>query len=198
MQHHQEYAFKIHHLKLNILSKKFPEVKEYLWQIYKKCPDELFEQGLRCSSAKVKNINFNRKRAKDNQAVALARLALLLSKRNKDRHSTIQEFMLINDTATVATEVPVYLYPNEIPGLKQVVTGHIDLLQIRWDKVWILDYKPDAKFNRTNSLYQVFLYALCLHKRTGIPLKNIGLAYFDDKDYFEITAEGNCHPVVSI
>ena len=96
--------------------------------------------------------------------------------------------MLINDTATVATEVPVYLYPNESPrlNLKEPLCGHIDVLQIRYDKVWILDYKPEAKFNRVNSSHQVFLYALCLSKRTGIPLDDIGYAYFDEKDYFEV------------
>ena len=96
--------------------------------------------------------------------------------------------MLINDTATVAIEVPIYLYSNEVPELKlnKPITGHIDVLQIRWDKVWILDYKPEAKYNRVNSSHQVFLYKLALSKRTGIPLEYINCSYFDDKDYFEI------------
>jgi ATP-dependent exoDNAse (exonuclease V) beta subunit len=111
----------------------------------------------------------------------------LLSKRNKDRHPTVQNFMLINDTATIAVEVPVYLYANEIPelNLNKPITGHIDVLQVRWDKVWILDYKPEAKYNRVNSAHQVFLYRLALSRRTGIPFENINCAYFDDKDYFE-------------
>ncbi len=187
-KHHQEYAFKFHRLKLNILSKKFPEVKKYLWHISKYCPDEIFENGQRCSGTIIENIHLRRERTKDNNAVMLARLALLLSKRNKDRHPTIQDFMLKNDTATVAVEVPVYLYPNEIPELhiKEPICGHIDFLQIRWDKVWILDYKPDAKFNPVKSLHQIYLYTLALSKRTCIPLQKISAAYFDDKDYFEL------------
>ena len=99
--------------------------------------------------------------------------------------------MLVNDTATVAVEIPIYLYPQETPGLNRFVSGHIDLLQIRWDKIWILDYKPDAKYNRVNYNHQLFLYALALSKRTGIPMRNIGMAYFDDKDYFEIDVKSN-------
>lgn len=186
--HHQEYAFKFHHLKLNILSKKFPQIRKYLWQIYKNCPDGIFEQGQRCSGAIIKNLHLRREEMKNNNAVFLAKLALLLAKRNKDRHPAIQDFMLKNDTATVAVEVPIYLYPNEIPELdiKEAICGHIDILQVRWDKVWILDYKPEAKFNRVNSLHQIYLYKLALSKRTGIPLEKIGSAYFDDKDYFEL------------
>ncbi len=187
-KHHQEYAFKFHRLKLNILVKKFPQIRKYLWQIYKSCPDEIFEQGQRCSGTIIENVHLRRERTKDNNAVLLARLALLLAKRNKDRHPTIQDFMLKNDTATVAVEVPVYLYPNEVQelGIKEPICGHIDFLQIRWDKVWILDYKPDAKFNPVKSLHQIYLYKLALSKRTGIPLKSICAAYFDGKDYFEL------------
>ena len=187
-QHHQEYAFKFHHLKLNILSKKFPEIKKYLWQIYKNCPQSIFEQGFRCSDFIIPNLYLRRTKTKDNNAVALTKLALLLAKKNKDRHQAVQNFMLINDTATVAIEVPIYLYSNEVPELKlnKPITGHIDVLQIRWDKVWILDYKPEAKYNRVNSSHQVFLYKLALSKRTGIPLEYINCSYFDDKDYFEI------------
>jgi len=187
-QHQQEYAFKFHRLKTNIFSKKFPEIRKYLWQIYKNCPQGIFEQGYRCSDFVIPNFYLKRIRTKDNNAVALTKLALLLSKKNKDRHPTVQNFMLINDTATVAIEVPVYLYANEIPelNLDKPITGHIDVLQIRWNRVWILDYKPEAKYNRVNSAHQIFLYRLGLSKRTGIPLENISCAYFDDKDYFEI------------
>lgn len=187
-KHHQEYAFKLHRLKLNIFSKKFPKIRKYLWQIYKSCPDEIFEHGQRCSGTIIENIHLRRERTKDNNAVLLAKLALLLAKRNKDRHPAIQDFMLKNDTATVAVEVPVYLYPNEMPELsiKEPICGHIDILQIRWDKVWILDYKPDAKFNPVKSLHQIYLYKLALSKRTGIPMENIRAAYFDDRDYFEL------------
>ncbi|HMA83261.1 MAG TPA: hypothetical protein VKP59_03435, partial [Candidatus Thermoplasmatota archaeon] len=42
---------------------------------------------------------------------------------------------------TVAVEVPVWYWEKRVGD---GVTGHIDLLQIRNDMVYILDYKPKA------------------------------------------------------
>ncbi|MCE8424926.1 MAG: hypothetical protein J5U17_04020 [Candidatus Methanoperedens sp.] len=75
---------------------------------------------------------------------------------------------------------------NRATNIVDTICGHIDFLQIRWDKIWILDYKPDAKFNPVKSLHQIYLYRLAINKRTGIPLENIRAAYFDDKDFFEL------------
>jgi len=49
--------------------------------------------------------------------------------------------MIINDKATIACEVPVWYWEKNIDN---GVTGHIDMLQVRNDLVYILDYKPDA------------------------------------------------------
>ncbi len=98
--------------------------------------------------------------------------------------------MLANDSATIAVEVPVYLYPDEARNLEltEPLTGHIDVLQIRGDKVWILDYKPDAR-KETRAKYQLYLYARALSTRTKLHMSRFGLAYFDDRDYFEVTIE---------
>jgi len=98
--------------------------------------------------------------------------------------------MLANDSATVAVELPVYLHPSEAPALKLSgpLTGHIDVLQVRYSKIWILDYKPDAR-KETRAKYQLYLYALALSVRTRIPFQRFGLAYFDDRDYYEVTCE---------
>jgi ATP-dependent exoDNAse (exonuclease V) beta subunit len=119
--------------------------------------------------------------------VPLAKLGLVLAKHRRGRHEAVQRFMLANDSATIAVEVPVYLFPKEAPDLKlaDVLTGHIDVLQVRFGKVWILDYKPEAK-KETRAKYQLYLYARALSARTRIPLSKFGLAYFDDRDYFEI------------
>jgi ATP-dependent exoDNAse (exonuclease V) beta subunit len=113
-----------------------------------------------------------------------------LAKTRRGRHEAIQRFMLANDSATIAVEVPVYLYPHEAPDLKLTgpLTGHIDVLQIRGRKVWILDYKPEAR-KETRAKYQLHLYARALSARTGIPMRRFGLAYFDDLDYFEVGAD---------
>jgi len=49
--------------------------------------------------------------------------------------------MLINDIVTIACEVPVWLWEK---NLDAGIFGHIDILQVRNDQVYILDYKPDA------------------------------------------------------
>jgi hypothetical protein len=46
---------------------------------------------------------------KENYAVKLAGLALQIAPSNKKRHETLQRFMLLNDSATIGVEVPIYL-----------------------------------------------------------------------------------------
>jgi ATP-dependent exoDNAse (exonuclease V) beta subunit len=113
----------------------------------------------------------------------------LHARKATDRHQSIQRFMLANDTATIAVEVPIWLHPKEAPdlGLTAPVTGHIDFLQVRYDHLCVLDYKPDAK-HETNAKYQTYLYARALSVRTGIPFEKIHWAYFDDKDYYAVSA----------
>jgi len=190
--HKQEYKFAFHRLKTNLFCKRqFPAIRRYLWYIADHCPNDLFQQsdGARCSDGNLPDLGLRLVR-KDTNAVALAKLGLLLARHSRDRHSAIQGFMLANDSATVAVEVSVYLHPNEAPDLKftGALTGHIDVLQIRGDRVWVLDYKPDAKREK-RAKYQLYLYARALSVRTGIPLSRFGLAYFDDKDYFEVMTE---------
>ena len=189
--HRQEYKFKFHRLKTNLLCRKqFPSIRRYLWHIAENCPNKLFQEGgARCSDGNLPELTLQLVR-KDTNAVPLARLGLVLAKHRRGRHEAIQRFMLANDSATIAVEVPVYLYPNEAPDLKltDVLTGHIDVLQVRYGKVWILDYKPEAR-RETKAKFQLYLYARALSARTGIPLSRFGLAYFDDKDYFEVSLE---------
>ena len=188
--HKQEYKFAFHRLKTNMLCKRqFPQVRRYLWEISENCPNDLFQSsdGARCSDGNLPHLALRLVR-KETNAQALAKLGLLLAKRSKDRHPAIQHFMLVNDSATVAVEVPVYLHPHEAPDLELtgVLTGHIDVLQIRGNRVWILDYKPEAKREKV-AKYQIYLYARALSVRTRIPLSRFAMAYFDDKDYFEVT-----------
>ena len=110
-------------------------------------------------------------------ACRMTDLALELAKTKSERHQKVEEFFLVNDSATVAVEVPVYLTESE-SGFKQALTGHIDLIQVRSNRIHILDYKPDQSGNVVN---QLSLYARCLKKRTGIA--NITCAYFDENAY---------------
>ena len=106
----------------------------------------------------------------------------------------MQDFMLFNDSATIAVELPIYLHPNELIkrqqnaygiDLSDTLTGHIDILQVRFNQIHVLDYKPDAKKSDRKAVEQVFLYALALTKRTNIPLENFTCAYFDERKYYQ-------------
>ena len=102
--------------------------------------------------------------------------------------------MLINDSVTVAVEVPVFLSRNDlsyfrnlgfqVPFESEVITGHIDFVQIRNGYIHILDYKPEAKKER-HAHVQLTIYALALSRRVNLPLKNFKCAWFDEFDYFE-------------
>jgi ATP-dependent exoDNAse (exonuclease V) beta subunit len=184
-QHEQEYFFKFHTPKLDNLSKNEPRLRDYLHEVYDNCPDEFFSKSLRCSQTKLKNVEL-RKRAKSNGAIRHAKSALQNVTNNRMRHPAVQDFMLANDEATIACEVPVYLAPWEVPGMERPLSGHIDILQMRGDKIWILDYKPNARYNIQKYMTQVFLYSVCLSRRTKISMDNIGMAYFDDTHYFEV------------
>lgn len=102
--------------------------------------------------------------------------------------------MLINDSVTVAVEIPVFLTEADLEYYRSrrfdlsfecsVVTGHIDVLQIRNGHIHILDYKPEAQ-KETHAHVQLTIYALALARRTGLPLKFFKCGWFDEKDYFE-------------
>ena len=65
-----------------------------------------------------------------------------------------------------------------------VITGHIDFLQIRKGHIHILDYKPEAR-KETHAHVQFTIYALALARRTDLPLKFFKCRWFDEQDYSE-------------
>lgn len=69
------------------------------------------------------------------------------------------------------------------PSVPKLITGHIDILQIRNGMVHILDYKPRAEKERP--IEQLTLYAMALSRLTGLRLFEFKCAWFDEKDYFE-------------
>jgi ATP-dependent exoDNAse (exonuclease V) beta subunit len=203
--HGQVYAFRLHKAKLELLSKELPGQKSSLLKAYlekiptKDFPHHIFRMGgegmeKRASQMEMQTLDFIRIR-KENRANVLAGLALRLAKTNKERHETIQKFMLANDSVTIAAEVPVYLTADDIEYFKgkgftlnfenyrTPVTGHIDVLQIRNGLIHILDYKPEA--NKTNAASQLTIYALALASRTKLAVKDFKCAWFDEKNYYE-------------
>lgn len=149
----------------------------------------------RASQIKFEHLKIE-KIQKNNLACELAILALNLAASNKERHQKIQEFMLINDSTTIAVEVPIYLtnwdagyYRNQkgfifpLNNYTTPITGHIDILQIRNGLIHILDYKPEA--NKTNPIDQLTIYAMALSRKLNLPLYYFKCAWFDENSYYE-------------
>ena len=113
---------------------------------------------------------------------------------HKTRHETLQRFLLLNDSATLAVEVPIHLTPDafdyfQVRGFtfrygNNPITGHIDFLQLRSGFLHILDYKPEAAKEK-HAVTQLTIYALALSRPTGLPVEAFKCAWFDERDYFE-------------
>ena len=153
LDHQQAYQFQVHRAKLELLLNKsdhaaFEELKHYFASIEKNFPHELFRASRERSSKFPVELHPPVTR-KENNATRLAALALPTSPTNRKRHETLQRFMLINDSVTVAVEIPVYLTRDDVAYYRsrgfdlaidsEVVTGHIDFLQVRNGFLHILD-----------------------------------------------------------
>jgi len=214
MHNNLPYKFQIHKSKLYLLfhnklynnqfhniSLFYEPLKQYLEKISTKTfPHHIFqpkrdaEELTRSSQMKFKTLPFV-KLTKKNFANVLASLGLPLAKSNKERHESIQNFMITNDSTTVACEVPLYLTNDDIKYFKSKgfrlnlenyqtpITGHIDILQVRNGLMYILDYKPEA--NKINPVEQLTIYALALASRTKLALKDFKCAWFDENNYYE-------------
>lgn len=219
MHNNLPYKFQIHRAKLKLLfnselyNNKFSDNKKFekpIISYLKKIPTREFPHHIfrpktesetgtrgkleRSSQLKFETLEFV-KLQKQNSANKLVGLALNLAQTNKQRHQSVQDFMLINDSTTIATEIPVYLTKYDIryflkrgfhiplENQQTPITGHIDLLQIRNNLIHILDYKPGA--DKTNPINQLTIYALALASRFQIPLKSFKCAWFDENNYYE-------------
>jgi ATP-dependent exoDNAse (exonuclease V) beta subunit len=119
---------------------------------------------------------------------------------------TLESFYLFFSfsSVTVAVEIPVFLTKEDIEYYRQrrfdlgfesnIITGHIDFLQIRNGHIHILDYKPEAR-EETHAHVQLTIYALALARRTGLPLKFFKCGWFDEKDYFEFYPLQGVYPI---
>ncbi len=206
LHHGQVYDFKYHRTKTDLLltthrkNEPLSRLRTYLDALPDACPHEVFlKETPRASQAKnvfpVHDIRITERH--DNAAVESARFALQSVAKNKLRHEMVQDFMLVNDSATVAVEVPIVLSYDDVHhyrtalgfdvplplGKNDVYTGHIDIVQIRNGQVHILDYKPDAK--RIKPVEQLMIYALALSRRSQLLLYHFRCAWFDDRNYYE-------------
>jgi len=150
--HHQQvYRFQSHQAKLEFLtqptalppannSKEIGSLKKYLASIETHFPHHFFQATEHRSSKFPAELHPPIAR-KENHATRAAALALPTAPNNKKRHETLQRFLLVNDSVTVAVEAPVFLTKEDIAYYRcagfdlnfesDVITSHIDFLQIR-------------------------------------------------------------------
>jgi transposase-like protein len=155
LYHRQVYAYAYHRSKLTLLRcnpqhRRFEALATFLENIPSMCPHELFRREddpkARASQAHPAfadpgRIVINRK---ENTATETAALIIPAVGANKLRHETLQNFMLANDSSTIAVEIPIWLTEDEIANLEtrygielaaggapRSITGHIDFLQGR-------------------------------------------------------------------
>ncbi|MFP4052022.1 MAG: hypothetical protein ACLFVB_09830 [Thermoplasmata archaeon] len=166
--HRQVYPFTYHHLKLNIHSKQRPELRRYINWIERSLDRDMFLKGPRCSSTEIDQDP--KIEEKDNLTTELTQLAFNSQPKNSNKspHETVEEFFLINDSTTVCTELPVFINPSGTSlDVDEPITGHIDLIQIRYDNLYILDYKPNLNYPEKHTS-QLQLYKKAIQKRTSI------------------------------
>ncbi|MFH1972364.1 MAG: PD-(D/E)XK nuclease family protein [archaeon] len=196
-KHGWYYFYRVHQPKTEELCQSYPELCNYLEDMFENCPHEYFELEPRSSKLKFKLSNLNLIPANNHEVCELTKQGLIENEaRYKSNHSKVQLFMLENDTNTIAIEVPLWLQPEEIEiyenlfQSKNPLTGHIDLIRIENNKIWIWDYKPNASREKYAST-QVYFYALMLSKRTGIPLEKFRCGYFDSNDCYIFKPESH-------
>lgn len=193
-------------------NKNFYPLRDYLDSVSAETPHQYFQEGVRISEIKTKFDKSQMiVRSKSNYANRLADFVLQAVKDRKKRHEALQQFFVANDSVSVASEVPVYIRKEDVEHMENVLkfkimdgedielsgrkgqkknqpfpkllTGHIDLLQVRNGQIHILDYKPNAA--KEKPLEQLTWYALALSRLTGLRLYEFKCAWFDEKDYFE-------------
>jgi len=203
--HQQIYNFKYHRAKLDLLINeefkhfRFKPLREFLELAAAECPHQIFQNPTRrCSEFKTMfNLDQVKITPKDNTAIKVANFVTQAVSNNKMRHEVLQDFMLSNDSVTVATEIPILINSDDIRHYKhqlnfeipitledgEYVTGHIDLIQVRNGLVYIMDFKPSA--SKEKPIEQLTVYALALSRLTGIRLYHFRCAWFDSKNYYE-------------
>ncbi|MFH0922388.1 MAG: PD-(D/E)XK nuclease family protein [Fibrobacterota bacterium] len=206
MFHGQIFDFQYHRAKLQLIleedfkNHQYTPLQEFLDLVSAECPHQIFKES-RLRASEMKDI-FNMDRTRvipkpGNAACRAAGFVLQAVNNNAKRHEVLQRFMLANDSVTVAVEVPVLLDADDVRHFRdrlgfdvpvritdeEIITGHIDILQVRNGCVHILDYKPSAQ--KARPVGQLTLYALALSRLTSLRLFHIKCAWFDEENYYE-------------
>lgn len=189
---------------------RFAPLADFLERAHRDCPHGLFrrEDGARASQLTSDFLRLDRLIVEEKQNTATDTAAIIIPVVSSDygRNWRLRRFMLLNDSATIAVDVPIYLLEDDIAAIEDAygvtiipkellhrsfpasghkprfVTGHIDFLQVRDGAIHILHYSPDAHTNK--SIAQLAIYAVALTRLApGIELMDIKCAFFNEARY---------------
>lgn len=146
----------------------------------------MFLKGPRASSTEINNEKALKPKQKDTIASKLSDLALTTKSNDESKHEAVERFFIRNDSKTVCSELPVLIKPEEtdLLQIETPLTGHIDIIQERFGKIYIMDYKTNLN-HPENHASQLHLYREALHRRTSIPKDKIVPVVFNEHDYYE-------------
>lgn len=186
LKHKQNYLFQVHRYKMEKFASRIQGLYNYLNDILANRieinPDDFLMRASECELG----LSLQKPVSKVNYVCKIADIALKAALTNFQRHAVLQKFFLATDYSTVAVEVPVFLTKEETAGIihkKGGMLGHLDFLQVFGDRITILDYKPNASSEK-QVMEQLLLYAIALSRRTGVHLKQINCAWFDENNYY--------------
>ena len=173
-----DYEFMYHKYKLEaIVRERFPGLARYIKLFDNGCPNVFFKVEEQCSPPRFEaDPKF---RTTKNLACRMTAFALHASQGDNRWNKLVENFMLINDDVTIACGLPVW-YWDKKKGIG--ITGQIEMVQVRNNLVYILDYKPDASKKAPWELYH---YAIALSFRAKVHPKSIRCAWFDENVYYE-------------
>lgn len=142
------------------------------------CPHSYFRDGPRASALRSPRKYVHRVRHPLTKFTSYGKD--LYAGRYSSNHSRVEMFLMENDLATMAVEVPVWLDEEESSqaGFDTPLTGHIDVLRLT-DKIEVWDYKPNAERERYAAT-QVYWYSVMLARRLGRCLEDFRCGYFDE------------------
>lgn len=171
------YLYQLHYGKLRFAT-PFGRLRAFLETIPATLDHRIFDRARHCAGMKVVR-NPGLQHCKFSALNTEVLRAVTMAQSRRQRHRTVEDYLLNCDRNTIATEVPVYYHDRHLGW----VAGHIDVLQINYGRVQILDYKPDAaRENPAKVASQLTFYAIALAVQAGLHLPQIRCGYFDEQD----------------
>jgi hypothetical protein len=120
--HGQVYDFKYHRAKTELLladdtrNERFRPLQQFLERVPRWCTHQLFRDAPSRASKHKHLFNLDEVLITpcENSAIETTRFVLQAVENNRLRHETLQDFMVVNDSATIAMEVPIILKPEDL------------------------------------------------------------------------------------